>query len=175
MRTDRFAIPAAVAGCLIGLLSIAGCAEKPPGYYEHEEDEFSLVLPEGWNMDDNAPGVSLVAWKGERDERAPTVTVVTHHLPPEATNENFADLNFREAGSINQAATLRDERIIIDGDTVTARVYAYQLDGKWRQAMLASIVSDDRKGYVLNCSSVPERFQGDRDEYMNILGSFKRE
>lgn len=165
----------------IGLLSIlpllvllTGCAEDPPGYFEHEEDEFSLVLPQGWNLEQDPPGASVVAWKGERNDRSPTVTVVTYDLPEEATNENFAELNFREIAAL-QGFTRGDERIALDGDTVTARIYAYRIDGKWRQGLLAAVVSAGRHGYVLNCSSLPERFQGDKEEYMKILNSFKRE
>lgn len=176
MRTNLLRTPAGVAGCLLllSLWIVPGCAEKPPGYFEHEEDEFSFVLPPDWNLQEDVPGASVVAWKGKRDEKSPTVTVVTYDVPKEATNQNFAELNFREIAAL-KGFPRGDEAIVIDGDTVTARIYAYRIDGKWRQGMLSAVVSDNGRGYVLNCSSVPERFQGDKDEYLKILNSFKRE
>lgn len=174
MRRHLF-MTAVPTGALLLLVSIlSGCAEDPPGYFEHEEDDFSFVLPSDWNFQESPPGASVVAWKGKRDESTPTVTVVTYEVPKEATNENFAELNFREIAAL-KGFPRGDERVVLDGDTVTARIYAYQIGGKWRQGMLISIVSDDGRGYVLNCSSLPERFQGDKDEYVKILNSFKRE
>lgn len=163
-----------IAMLFLAALILSGCAEDPPGYFEHEEDEFSFVLPSDWNLQESPAGASVVAWKGKRDDTAPTVTVVTYEVPEQATNQNFAELNFREIAAL-KGFTRGDERIVLDGDTVTARIYAYQIGGKWRQGMLTSIVGDDQRGYVLNCSSLPERFQGDKAEYMKILNSFKRE
>lgn len=160
------------------LLVSGGCEEHPPGYYEHEDDGFSLVLPDGWNYSENESGASMVAWRGEKGEKTPTVTVVTIDLPEEASNENFADLNFRDAASLDDYFFIRDEPLIVDGDSLQSRVYAYPVGTQWRQAILVSLVSDHsdgKRGYVINCSSASEKYQGDREQYLQILNSFRRE
>ena len=158
--------------------AMTGCEERPPGFYEHQDDGFSLVLPEGWSMLENTGGASVVLWRGERNEKAPTVTVVTVDVPPEATNALFADLNFRDAAASAEYFFIRDEPIVLDGDSLVSRVYVYRAGTQLRQAILASIVTDeqnDKKGYVLLCSSSTEKYQGDREHYLEILQSFRRE
>ncbi len=166
---------------LIAVFLIAACAEeKPPGYYEHP-DGFSLIIPEGWNHQENVGNASVVLWKGERDSTAPVVSVVTTELPPEGENNNFADLNFREAATVAGYLPMRSEEIVIDGDTLPVLLYAYKdnsRDGRWRQGMLTSIVGgdeDERRGYVFLCSSSPGKIEGDLEGYRKILGSFRRE
>ena len=157
-------------------LSIIGCAEKPEGYYE-DEDGFSLIIPAGWNHEAEADPASVVLWRGERDTSSPTITIVTTPtLPPEATDENFADLSFRDAATIPGYTPMRSETLSIDGDTLTALVYAHgDAAAGWRQSMLVAAVSDDddeRKGYTIICSSPPGRFEGDKEEYRKVLANF---
>ena len=163
---------------LLLLFMAGGCEEQPPGYYEHEDDGFSLILPDGWNFIEDESGASIVAWRGEKGEKAPTVTVVTVDLPEEASNASFADLNFRDAAALNDYFFIRDEPITVDGDSLQSRVYAYPVGKQWRQAILVSLVSeqsDAKRGYVINCSSASEKYQGDREQYLQILNSFRRE
>ena len=167
-------------GAFLLLLAIlfSSCAEeKPPGYYEHD-DGFSLILPEGWNHQENVGNASAAFWKGERDSTSPVLTIVTTDVPPEADNTLFADLNFREAASVEGYLPLRDETIVIEGDTLPVLVYAYKMDNKWRQGMLTSIVGgedDEKRGYVLLGSSYPGRIEGDKTDYRKIMESFRRE
>ena len=157
-------------------LSIIGCTEKPEGYYE-DDVGFSLVIPAGWNHEAEADPASVVLWRGERDTSSPTITVVTTTtLPPQATDENFSDLNFRDAAASPGYVPMRSDRIAIDGDSLTALVYAYGSAATgWRQAMLVATVSEDedeRKGYTILCSSPPGKFEGDKEEYRKVLASF---
>lgn len=157
---------------------VSGCEEKPPGFYEHEDDGFSFVLPDGWNIQEDPPGASVVAWRGERDEKSPTVTVVTVDVLVKTTNADFTELNFRDAAATRGYYFLRDEPIVVDGDTLTSRVYIYPSGDQYRQAILVSLLSDqsdEARGYVLLCSSASEKYQGDREEYLKILNSFRRE
>ena len=175
MTSSKALLSSVVVSCTVLLTFVFGaCTEKPPGYYEDDQNAFSVVFPPGWSHQSDSGTVALVAWRGERNDSAPTVVIVVRDVPEQATNENFADLNFREIAS-EHGYTLKEERVAIDGDSVTARTYAYQIDGRWRQGMTASLVSDEHRGYVLHCASLPERFQGDKDDYMKILRSFKRE
>ena len=168
---------------MIAMVGWGACAEeKPPGYYEHE-DGFSLIWPDGWQYEEDAGDASVVGWRGERDSlalkdsTAPVVTVVTVPLPPEADNNKFADLNFREVTTAKNYLPMRDDKVFIDGDSLPVLVYAYKEGNAWRQGMLTSIVAgdDEKKGFVILCSSKPGKLEGDKKDYVAILESFIRE
>ncbi len=167
-------------GSIVVMLAGAfvACSEKkPPGYYVHD-DGFSVVIPDGWNSEENIGGASIVMWQGERDSTAPTVTIVMRDIPPEADNNMFADLNFREASERDGYVAMRSEEITIDGDSLPLLVYAYKQGGGWRQGMLTSIVAgndDEKYGFVILCSSMSGKLEGDKDEYKTILSSFGRQ
>ncbi|MCB0711502.1 MAG: hypothetical protein KDD67_04140 [Ignavibacteriae bacterium] len=158
--------------------TIVACVEeKPPGYYDHS-DGFSLIIPDGWHHQDNVGNASAVFWRGERDSSSPVLTVVTVPVPPEADNNRFADLNFREAASVEGYVPMRNDEVVIDGDTLPVLLYAYKDGNNWRQGMLTSIVSegddDDRRGYVFLGSSYSGKIEGDKVDYLRILETFKR-
>ena len=161
---------------LIGFL-FACSEEKPLGYYEHT-DGFSMVLPDGWSYEEDVSGASVVIRKGEEDSAVSTITVVMRDLPVEADNNMFADLNFREASVVEGYTAMRNEEIVVDSDSLPVLVYAYKQGDEWRQGMLTSIVAeddDDKRGFVILCSSTSGKLEGDKAEYRAIVESFKRE
>lgn len=154
------------------------CEEDPPGYFEHEEADFSLVLPEPWIAQADPPGAAMVAWRGEKNEKTTTFTVVRVGLPEGANNDDFADLNFREVTGFPDYRFLKNDSVTVDGESVPALVYLYRSGGGWRQGFLTSIVSetgDGTYGYVLSGEGETKAFARDRQDYVAILSTFKRD
>jgi hypothetical protein len=106
------------------------------------------------------------------------VSIVSVDLPPEATNRNFFELNIREVGAQDGYVPIRNDTVMLDGDSVVAHSYAYRIGGRFRQGILLGIVADGpddgKRGFVLQCSTPNGQLEGYRRAFVAMFDTFRR-
>ena len=150
---------------------LGGCGEShPPGYFESRIG-VGLQMPEGWTPVESEDDPILVL-KGPGDSLAPVVSIVLVEPLPEASNDAlFHDLNVRDAQQSDGFHPIRQDTLVAFGRTLPALVYAYRLNNTWHQALLASAVvgeGEEKRGYVINCVSSNDRFEGDKEAFRRV-------
>ena len=168
-RYCRFGVGVVVLAAVVW----SGCGEShPPGYFESRIG-IGLQMPEGWTPVESEDDPILVL-KGPGDSNAPVVSIVlVEPLPEAATDALFHDLNVRDAQQSDGFHPIRQDSLVAFGRTLPALVYAYRIEDTWHQALLASAVigeGEEKRGYVINCISRNNRFEGDKQGFRKVGG-----
>jgi len=104
------ALPAA-ALLLIAAIGCGGEGKK----YENDDHDFSIRLPEGWQLEEGVDGLIMRATPADAEEHLPSISVVITDLPAElAGHENPA---VRYTGWLLDQWKREEERAALEGPT----------------------------------------------------------
>ncbi|HSG28428.1 MAG TPA: hypothetical protein VLA34_08100 [Candidatus Krumholzibacterium sp.] len=175
---------AAAGGFALALFFILhGCTgggEAPPGAYTSAEFGFSIVFPEGWEVEEPGGGelpvvaASLIP-KGEPGIMLAYVAVEIDDLDDAVTLEEYAGrIRSEQSRDAKYFSEHEYGEIRIDGRKAR---YLF-IDVDWEDStlrLLGYILVDKRKGYLITCGAIPDEFERYQAIFRQTARSFRIE
>lgn len=175
LRVKKLSVFVACAA-LIGLAA-NGCGRpKEPGRYYNGAEDFSLKLPEPWEIREGTMGAAVIVLSpqsGPSDDFTENVNVVVERLPKSMSAKEYEVATRRMLSTLGDFAPIDEGACDIDGREAVWVVYSHRM--KHRMKVLMYVLTRGRKAYVITCTATPETFEEYEPVFREVARSFRFE
>jgi len=157
------------------LVPLRAHADNDDNRYESKEKGFSIEFPKGWEQKEGFMGTTVVGLrpeKGDKEEFRENVNVVVEDLSKPWTLKDYVKANLT-----NMQKLLTDFKVVdrgtttLNGATAEWMTYYHRM-GSYKLKVVVYMLVRSNRGYVITCSSVPDKFAHWESTFQGVANSF---
>lgn len=158
------------------ILGLIGCSQKDPDRYYNGKNNFSKKFPKDWGIKEgfmNTEVIALQPIENEEDDFRENVNVVIEKLPQNINIDEYLNLNIINLNKFfaNYNEVERGKTYLED-EEARWLIYSGQM-GNYDLKYLVYVAIRKKSAYIITCTSIPEKFDNNRNLFEQISKSIE--
>lgn len=163
---------------MIVFTGLINCSRKEPGRYYNKKKGFSIKFPGDWEKKENYLGAVVFALsplENQEDQFRENVNIIVEDIHDDTKPKDYYQTSLSELKkSVSDFVMHENGYTSINRINMKRGIFSYRLEG-FRIKTLQYAYIQERRGYIISFTSIPDNFPEYRSQFEKIAQSFRLE
>ena len=163
---------------ILAIIGMNGCNKQEPGRYYSKGEKFSIKFPSNWEIKEKFMDTSVIAiapLEKEDTQFRRNVNIFVEELAtPKDPEKHFNETKDYISSILNSFGAKHQTSSSVNNCKAYTLIYTHKVDKFGLQVFMCQLIGNNF-AYTITCSDIQEQFAQHKQEFQNIVNSFKVE